>query len=171
MSSQREIIDEKYTLEYWDNFSDNTKNFLTARQIITYVTVIAIIIQSIGYFLTPNEFLIWNVLTFIVATNLGAVLLAIQAQRTAEQIRDMYYEAFDGDFYHTLYILSSFKNSLIEAGKKEGNDIEKEISELSEDLYGVFKGYLKAFNEHQFKDIELIENKEFDNVNEDELFN
>lgn len=171
MSSQRKIIDKKYTLEYWDNFSDNTKNFLTARQIITYVTVIAIIIQSIGYFLTPNEFLIWNVLTFIVATNLGAVLLAIQAQRTAEQIRDMYYEAFDGDFYHTLYILSSFKNSLIEAGKKEGNDIENEISELSGDLYGVFKGYLKAFNEHQFKDIELIENKEFNNVNEDELFN
>jgi len=171
LSSQRKIIDKKYTLEYWDNFSDNTKNFLTARQIITYVTVIAIIIQSIGYFLTPNEFLIWNVLTFIVATNLGAVLLAIQAQRTAEQIRDMYYEAFDGDFYHTLYILSSFKNSLIEAGKKEGNDIENEISELSGDLYGVFKGYLKAFNEHQFKDIELIENKEFNNVNEDELFN
>ena len=171
MSSQKKIIDEKYTLDYWNNFSDNTKNVLTAKQIINYIVLIAIIIQSIGYFLTPNDFLIWNVLTFIVATNLGAVLLAIQAQRAADQIRDMYSEAFDGDFYHTLFVVSSFKNSLIEAAEREGNHIEEEISGLSEDLYGVFKGYLQAFNEHQLKDVEVIEKKEFGDIDEEELFN
>ena len=171
MSSQKKISDEKYTLKYWNNFSNNTKNFITAKQIINYIVLIAIIIQSIGYFLTPNDFLIWNVLTFIVATNLGAVLLAIQAQRAADQIRDMYSEAFDGDFYHTLYVVSSFKNSLIEAAEREGNRIEEEISELSEDLYGVFKGYLQAFNEHQLKDIEVIEKKEFEDIDEGDLFN
>jgi len=171
LSSQKKISDEKYTLKYWNNFSNNTKNFITAKQIINYIVLIAIIIQSIGYFLTPNDFLIWNVLTFIVATNLGAVLLAIQAQRAADQIRDMYSEAFDGDFYHTLYVVSSFKNSLIEAAEREGNRIEEEISELSEDLYGVFKGYLQAFNEHQLKDIEVIEKKEFEDIDEGDLFN
>ena len=73
MSSQKKLIDEKYTLDYWNNFASSTKDFITARQIINYIVLIAVIIQSIGYFLTPNDFLIWNVLTFIVATNLGAV--------------------------------------------------------------------------------------------------
>ncbi len=171
MSSQKKVFDEKSTLEYWNNFASSTKEFITARQIVNYIVLIAIIIQSIGYFLTPNDFLIWNVLTFIVATNLGAVLLAIQAQRAADQIRDMYTEAFDGDFYHTLYVVSCFKNSLIEEAEKEGNIIDEEIRELSGDMYGVFKGYLKAFNEHRLKDIELIERKEFNDVNEDDLFN
>lgn len=171
MSSQKKLIDEKYTLDYWNNFASSTKDFITARQIINYIVLIAIIIQSIGYFLTPNDFLIWNVLTFIVATNLGAVLLAIQAQRAADQIRDMYTEAFDGDFYHTLYVVSCFKNALIEAASREGNNIDDEIKEVSGDLYGVFKGYLKAFNEHQLKDINVIEKKEFGDVDEGDLFN
>ena len=171
MSSQRKVIDEKHSLEYWNNFASSTKDFITARQIINYIILIAIIIQSIGYFITPNNFLIWNVLTFIVATNLGAVLLAIQAQRAADQIRDMYSEAFDGDFYHTLYVVSSFKNSLIKAAEREGNHIDEEISELSEDLYGVFKGYLQAFNEHQLKDVDVIEKKEFKDIDMEDLFN
>jgi len=161
LSSQKKLNDEKYTLDYWNNFASSTKEFITARQIINYIVLIAIIIQSIGFFLTPNDFLIWNVLTFIVATNLGAVLLAIQAQRAADQIRDMYTEAFDGDFYHTLY----------EAASREGNNIDDEIKEVSGGLYGVFKGYLKAFNEHQLKDIDVIEKKEFGDVDEGDLFN
>tara|TARA_R110002020_G_scaffold161643_1_gene346925 strand:- start:984 stop:1505 length:522 start_codon:yes stop_codon:yes gene_type:complete len=139
--------EEKYDLSYWSDIVDN-RDFITARMMVIYIIVITIVTQTIGFFLTPNEFLIWNALTFIVATNLGAVLLAIKAQKSAEDISERYNRAFNEDFYHTLFIISQIKKSFSEQAGIEGKTLDEEVTDLGENLYGVVKGYMQTFNEH-----------------------
>ena len=147
MSSAKPQCDEKYNIDYWDEFASSSGRFITARQITLYILVIALMVQTVGYFMQPTDWLIWNALTFIVATNLGAVLLAIHAQSSADEIRDMYGAAFNGDFYHTLYLLTQFKNKISEEAQQQGHTVETELESLSVDAYGVVKGYLQVFNE------------------------
>ena len=138
---------EKYDLSYWKEIVDN-QDFITAKMMIIYIFVITVITQTIGFFIVPNEFLIWNALTFIVATNLGAVLLAIKAQKSAEDISERYNKAFNEDFYHTLFLLSQVKKAFSEQAGIEGHTLDEEVGELGQNLYGVVKGYLQTFNEH-----------------------
>jgi len=160
-----------YSKQYWDDFADNTKEFITAKQIAMYILFIGIIVQSIGYFITPNEVMMWNALTFIVATNLGAVLLAIYAQRSADIIRDSYSAAFDGDFYHTLFLISNLKQSIGKSAEEQGRSVEEEVNSLGEDLYGLFKGYLEAFNQDMNTEPDTIEINEVNYDAEGDLFN
>ncbi len=169
MSSRRKNI-EKINKEYWDEFADKTGKFITARQITVYIVFIAAIVQTIGFFIEPSNWLIWNALTFIVATNLGAVLLAIHAQKSADDIRDMYNGAFNSDFYHTLYLITNMKQSIMDQAERDGKSLEDELGELHEGVYGAFKGYLEAFNEYRKEDVPYVEKKEYDNISEEELF-
>lgn len=168
MSSAKPKYEEKYDIEYWDVFASTSGRFITARQITMYILVIAIIVQTVGYFMNPTDWLIWNALTFIVATNLGAVLLAIHAQSSADDIREMYGAAFNGDFYHTLYLLTQFKNKLNIEAAKQGHSVEDELESLSVDVYGVIKGYLQVFNEQIGTDVPENPDSPADDVNYDE---
>jgi len=171
LSSAKKNTDDKYTLQYWDEFTDETKDFISAKQIALYIFCIGLVVQTIGYFTTPTNWLIWNALTFIVATNLGAVLLAVYAQRSADIIRDSYAAAFNGDFYHTLFLLSSLKKSISDGAEEKGVPLQEEIDDLGEDLYGVFKGYLKSFNQDMNTEVVPHEIKEVEYDAEDDLFN
>jgi hypothetical protein len=170
LSSAKRSIDKKYTKSYWDDFANDTKDFITAKKIAIYILFIGAIVQTIGFFITPSEWMIWNALTFIVATNLGAVLLAIYAQRSADIIRDSYAAAFNGDFYHTLFLLSNLKQSIGRSADEEGISMESEINALGEDLYGVFKGYLETFNRDKGIETKPVEIKEVKYDSEDDLF-
>lgn len=128
-------------------------------------------VQVLAQFLTPSSWLNYQILAFIMATNLGAVLLAIHAQKSADDIRKMYGAAFNGDFYHTLFLLSNFKNTIAAQGEKEGKKLEEEMAELGVDSYGVIKGYLRAFNEDMRVDAPEKDIREVDaEFTEDELF-
>ena len=139
---------EKFDKDYWVNFADNSVEFMTARRITTYIVSIAIIVQIIGTMIQPSEWLIWNALTFIIATNLGAVVLAIKAQHSADEIRVLYKTAFDADFYHTLALLSTVKTSIEREAEKEGISLKQEADALGVDAYHLVRGYMKSFNEH-----------------------
>ena len=171
MSLAKKSIDKKISRNYWVKFVDKSNSFITAKQIAFYVLIISGVIQTIGQFIEPSDWLIWNTLTFIVATNLGAVLLAIHAQKSADDIRDMYDQAFNADFYHTLYLMSKLKNSIADSAHEDGNTLEGELDALGGDVYGAFKGYLKTFNEHMNTEVEVVESKEFGDEGDDGLFN
>lgn len=162
---------EKYDLSYWKDVVYQ-RDFITARMMILYIFIITIVTQSIGMMITPNDVLIWNALTFIVATNLGAVILAIKAQKSAEDISERYNKAFNEDFYHTLFIISQVKKSFSEQAGLEGKTLDEEVSHLGGNLYGVVKGYLETFNEHMKVQEGIVENYEESQVEyeEDELF-
>tara|TARA_R110000851_G_scaffold39057_2_gene99730 strand:- start:75 stop:593 length:519 start_codon:yes stop_codon:yes gene_type:complete len=167
---EKENKENKYLLSYWQYFAEQTKSFLTWKRIAYVIGIIALIVQVIGLMITPNEWMIWNVLTFIVATNLGAVLLAISAQKTADDIKVLYQSAFDADFYHTIYLFSRFKEGFVRAAEAEGNTIPGEISELSPQLYTLFKGYLETFEKHYGNQMQDSVNEESEYDEDDELF-
>ena len=147
MSSEKQN-EGKMNRDYWDDFSKGSSEFITAKQITSYIVVIAITVQIIGAFITPSNWLIWNALTFIMATNLGAVILAIKAQDSADKIRTMYQEAFDADFYHTLHLMTTMKKSIEKEAMKEGISLTEEMDNLGADAYSVVRGYMKSFAEH-----------------------
>lgn len=139
---------ERVSKEYWESFAENSSKFITAKQIVIYITMIGLLIQLIGMQLKPSDWLIWNALTFIIATNLGAVVLAILAQKSADDIRAMYKVAFNADFYHTLHILTSLKIAIEREAEREGISLQKEVDSLGMDAYSVLRGYMKSFSEH-----------------------
>ena len=161
--------------DYWVDFSDNSAKFLTAKQITAYIVIIALCVQIIGLLITPNDMLIWNALTFIIATNLGAVILAIHAQKSADDIREMYRVAFNADFYHTLHILTTLKIAIEREADREGISLQQEADNLGMDSYSVIRGYMKSFAEHyhlseqEEKKEEKVEMPNYDD--ESELFN
>jgi len=163
--------EEKYDLSYWKEIVHD-RDFVTARMMILYIFAITLVTQTIGLLIQPNDFLIWNALTFIVATNLGAVLLAIKAQKSAEDISERYNRAFNEDFYHTLFIISQIKRSFSEQAGLDGKTLDEEVNDLGENLYGVVRGYLETFNEHMKVQEGLVEEFEESQVeySEEELF-
>ena len=85
------------------------------------------------------------------ATNLGAVVLAIIAQKTADDIKRLYQTAFDADFYHSLHLISVIKNSISESAEKDDSDLVSKINEMSPQLYTLAKGYLETFEQHYYE--------------------
>ena len=161
---------DKYDFDYWDDFVSKSNNFITAKQIAIVILLIALTVQAIGLMISPSEWLIWNALTFIVATNLGAVLLAIQAQNSADNIRDMYKSAFDADFYQSLFLFSQLKSSIAQNAQNKGVSIRDEIDSLGVNLYEFIEGYLEVFKEDKNTTINTKERVEIEYENEDELF-
>ena len=78
--------DDKYSSEYWESMVDRGDKFVSAKSMVYYIVLIGLIVQSISLMIQPSNWLIWNALAFIVATNLGAVILAVKAQMSAEDI-------------------------------------------------------------------------------------
>ena len=88
--------------------------FVTAKQMLIVILTIAIVLQSISYFIPPSSWLNWQLLVFITSTNLGAVILAIQAQRSADDIGDVQRRIFTPEFYKSMNSISKL-HGLIEA--------------------------------------------------------
>tara|TARA_R110000751_G_scaffold62190_1_gene128497 strand:+ start:71 stop:556 length:486 start_codon:yes stop_codon:yes gene_type:complete len=125
-------------------------SFMTVRQMITICLVLEIIVSTIfvgiaqRFDIHSSEFLWWALQFFglVVSTNVGAVILAIMAQRSASVVGEAYEKAFTPDFYKTLYSLSMFRLFVEEEGKKEGKDLEEELNDVAIKLYRVMRAQL-----------------------------
>ena len=165
------LQNDKYDVDYWDAMVDDGKRFVSAKSMIGYIITIGIIIQSISLMMTPTNWLIWNAIGFIIATNLGAVVLAVKAQSSAERISAMTSEAFSSDFYHTMFLITELKSKVAEEAANDGIKLKEEIGELGVDVYSVIKGYLKTYSKHMATEVDLAESKEIEYSHESELFN
>jgi hypothetical protein len=169
--NKEEELKDKDSYEYWEHFTGKSQKFLTAKQVTFTILIIGLIVQVVGLMMTPNEWLIWQVLTFITATNLGAVILAIHAQKSADEIKALYQEGFNADLYHTLHIMGRFKNKFISEVEKQGNDLDSELDEITPNLYSFFKGYLEVFNKQYTTEDGDIVKRKYEDVDISELFN
>ncbi len=104
----------------WERFSDPT--IISARTLILIVLGIEIVLQSVALAISPTEWWIWQLLGFITATNLGAVVLAVLAQRSANNIGKAYKKVF--------------------TPRQEPPDVEEEIKEVAPKLWGVIRAHL-----------------------------
>ncbi len=162
--------DEKYSSEYWESMVDRGDNFVSAKSMVYYIVMIGIVVQSISFMIQPSNWLIWNALAFIVATNLGAVILAVKAQMSAEDISRKTSQAFNADFYHTIHLFTELKRKFEEESVKDGHTLKHELDNLGSDLYHVAKGYITSYSAHMNTEVDMAESKDIHYTSEEELF-
>lgn len=93
-----------------NDFESMTKlEFVSARQMIAICLSIEIVVQIFALMVQPTAWWTWQLLGFIAATNLGAVVLAIFAQRSADKIGAVYRRVFTSDFYETVTAMSAIR--------------------------------------------------------------
>ena len=153
-------------------------DLMTAKQMIMVCIVIEVFIQSFALIVNPTSWWTWQLLGFITATNLGAVILAISAQNSADKIAIVYQKIFTPDFYYTVKLLTDFRTMIGEEAEKEGKDMHDELGEIAPKLYGLARKYLDARYAQDFtippnlEDLGIIidENLDVKNLKDEELF-
>lgn len=117
-------------------------DFITTKGMILIALTVEIIVQSFALLIAPTEWWTWQLLGFITATNLGALILGIVAQRSAEQLSTTYKQIFTPDFYFTVKTLTDFRKMVQAEAEKDGRNMTEEWADLAPKLYGVARKWL-----------------------------
>ena len=106
-------------------------DFISAKAMVFLACGLALITQTIAQIIEPSAWLNYQMLAFIMSTNLAAVILAIVAQRSAERISDLQRRAFTPEFYRGTSILASFFSKLEQVAEEKGSSIEEKLDDLA----------------------------------------
>jgi hypothetical protein len=90
----------------------------------------------------PTEWWTWQLLSFITATNLGAVVLAVLAQRSANDIGNAYKTVFTPSFYKTVNLFSKFQEYFEAEAIKEGRNLDDEIKDIAPKMWSLIRANL-----------------------------
>ena len=115
---------------------------ISARYMVMLAVFIEIIVQTFALIVQPTAWWTWQLLGFITATNLAAVILAIMAQKTANDIGASTKLAFTPSFYKTMTLLSKFQEYFEEEAAKGGRDMNEEMEDIAPKMYGLVRKYL-----------------------------
>lgn len=116
-----------------------TPHIVTSKQMVGIIVAIELVIQSIALLVSPTDWWIWQLLGFITATNLAAVVLAIIAQKTANDIGKNTRAAFTPEFYKTITLLSGFHRHFEAEAKAEGRDLDAEVTDLAPKVWSLVR--------------------------------
>ena len=132
----------------WEKLA--TPSFITAKQMIVVCIILEIIVGGM-FILIADKFniasgdFIWWVLQFfglVVATNIAAVILAVMAQKTANDIGAMYRRVFTADFYMTLNAMTQFRSFLVAEAELDGTTMDDERKEMAVKFYRIGRAQL-----------------------------
>ena len=118
----------------WDEI-DQTE-FVSVKGMLIIVVLLSIFVQSVAQLFDPSFWINYQLLAFILATNVGAVVLAMMAQSSADKISRMYRRAFTPEFYQGLGAITKVFNFLEAQAEANGQDLSKELESLGPRLYG-----------------------------------
>jgi NADH:ubiquinone oxidoreductase subunit K len=132
----------------WDRISLPT--LVTAKQMVYLILALEVVIQiiflALAHVSDMEAFSIdWWILQFnglVVATNIGAVVLAILAQKTANDIGAVQSRVLTGDFYRTIQTVTDLKVAVETEATSEGRSLDEEIGDLAPHLYSMLRAYL-----------------------------
>jgi hypothetical protein len=124
----------------WERLSD--PQMISARYMILLALFIEVVVQTFALVVHPTAWWTWQLLGFITATNLAAVILAIMAQKTANDIGASTKLAFTPSFYKTMTLLSKFQEYFEAEASKEGRDMTEEMEDVAPKMYGLVRKYL-----------------------------
>jgi len=134
----------------WKNLAE--MKFVTARQMILIMIILECFVQIpfiwIAGQLGLNQFSgEWWMLQFfglVMATNIGAVVLAIIAQDSANKIGASQSEAFSIDFMEGMERLTRVLSVLSATAEANGESLDDQIDELVPEFYELGLAYLKT---------------------------
>jgi hypothetical protein len=110
--------------------------FVSLKGMIFIVIALSVTVQTVAQLFVPTFWINYQLLAFILATNVGAVVLAMMAQRSADKISRLYRRAFTPEFYQGLGAITKVFNSLDKQAESNGQDLTKELESLGPRLYG-----------------------------------
>ncbi len=164
------------TASKWEKLSE--MQFITVRHMIFIMLILETLIQIPFIWLAPTLGLEtfsspWWLLQFagvVMATNIGAVVLAIIAQDAANKIGSSQSEAFTVDFMEGIETLTQIMATLEETASQRGENLSDQINELIPLYYDLGLSYVRTHNTPavQPPKIEVSPAAEYDS--EDELF-
>ena len=125
-------------------------SFMTVRQMITICLILEVIVSTIfiliaqQFDIASSDFLWWALQFFglVVSTNIGAVILAIMAQKSASDVSKAYENAFTPDFYRTLHAMSLFRMFVEKEAQQDGKELEDELDDVAVKLYRIMRAQL-----------------------------
>ena len=134
----------------WEKLSE--MKFITVRHMITIMLILETLIQIPFIWLAPTLGLEtfsspWWLLQFagiVMATNIGAVVLAIIAQDAANKIGRSQSEAFTVDFMQGIETLTQVMTALEESASKNGENLSDQITELVPLYYELGLSYVRT---------------------------
>ena len=147
--------------------------FVTAPQMVALVLFIEVIVQTFALVVQPTAWWTWQLLGFIAATNLGAVVLAVFAQRSADRISAVYRRVFTPDFYETVSAMSAVRRSLVE--QAEADDSDFDVDTIAPEMYQAVRQYFETKQLHDETptpdvDVPYISPEEGSFMSDEELF-
>tara|TARA_R110000824_G_scaffold136669_2_gene300340 strand:+ start:1361 stop:1852 length:492 start_codon:yes stop_codon:yes gene_type:complete len=147
--------------------------FVSAKQMVIICLSIEIVVQIFALAVQPTAWWTWQLLGFIAATNLGAVVLAIFAQRSADKIGAVYRRVFTSDFYETVAAMSDIRRTMVE--QAENDDTDFDTDDIAPEIYQTVRDYFKTKQLHENTptpdiDVPYVSPEEVSFINEEELF-
>jgi hypothetical protein len=118
----------------WETIDET--EFVSVKGMLIIVVLLSVGVQSIAQLFVPSFWINYQLLAFILATNVGAVILAMMAQSSADKISRMYRRAFTPEFYQGLDAITKVFNSLDSQAESNGQDLSKELESLGPRIYG-----------------------------------
>jgi len=148
-------------------------DFVSAKQMVIICLSIEIVVQIFALAVQPTAWWTWQLLGFIAATNLGAVVLAIFAQRSADKIGAVYRRVFTSDFYETVAAMSDIRRTMVE--QAENDDTDFDTDDIAPEIYQTVRDYFKTKQLHENTptpdiDVPYVSPEEVSFINEEELF-
>lgn len=127
-----------------------TPALVTAKQMILICLSLEIVIGFVFVLLAqrfdiPTNDLIWWVLQIfgvVVSTNLGAVILAVIAQKNVNDLGRVYREVFTADFYQTLHSMSAFRSFVEREAENDGRTFDGEMEDLAVKMYRIARAHI-----------------------------
>ena len=146
--------------------------FVSAKQMVIICLSIEIVVQIFALAVQPTAWWTWQLLGFIAATNLGAVVLAIFAQRSADKIGAVYRRVFTSDFYETVAAMSDIRRTMVE--QAENDDTDFDTDDIAPEIYQTVRDYFKTKQLHENTptpniDVPYVSPEEVSFINEEEL--
>jgi hypothetical protein len=142
------ILDSK--LNKWEEVAQ--QDFITVSIMIKILVTMTVLIQIpfvyMAYIWNLESFtFMWWMLQFfgfVMATNLGAVILAMIAQDSATKLGEKQAQAFTADFMQGIDTLTKILTVFNNTAQKEGESLDNQIDEFAPQFYLLGLQYLRT---------------------------
>tara|TARA_B100000745_G_scaffold232775_1_gene156597 strand:- start:111 stop:662 length:552 start_codon:yes stop_codon:yes gene_type:complete len=144
------ILDSAKEPNKWEDVA--SYEFITARLMIVILVTLACAIQIPFIYmaslweLDSFTFMWWMLqfFGFVMATNLGAVILAIIAQDSATKVGEIQSQAFTADFMSGIESLTKILGEFNKTANLEGESLNNQIEEFAPQFYRLGLQYLRT---------------------------
>jgi|TARA_R110002020_G_scaffold1492_3_gene6717 hypothetical protein len=144
------ILDSAKEPNKWEDVA--SYEFITARLMIIILVTLACAIQipfiymATLWELETFSFMWWMLqfFGFVMATNLGAVILAIIAQDSATKVGEIQSQAFTADFMQGVETLTRILSVFSQTAEQEDESLDTQIEEFAPQFYRLGLQYLRT---------------------------